>query len=60
MKLIEKLTLDANGVAELLQVSKPKAYEIIRQLNGELMAMNKLTVRGRVSKRYLISRMEID
>lgn len=55
----DKLTVDADGVAALLQISKPHAYKIIRQLNSELEAMNKLTVRGRVSKRYLISRMEV-
>ena len=56
----DKLMLDVTDVASILQISKSMAYEIIRKLNGELAAMNKLTVRGRVSKRYLISRMEID
>ncbi|MDO4206571.1 MAG: DNA-binding protein [Lachnospiraceae bacterium] len=42
----------ADDVAEIMQISKPKAYEIIRELNGELEKMGYLTVRGRINSTF--------
>ncbi|MBR3308721.1 MAG: DNA-binding protein [Lachnospiraceae bacterium] len=42
----------ADDVAEIMQISKPKAYEIIRELNGELEKMGYLTVRGRINSSF--------
>lgn len=39
-------------VAEMLEVSKPKAYTVIADLNKELKAMGKITISGRVNKRF--------
>ena len=41
----------ADDVAEIMQISKPKAYEIIRELNGELEKMGYLTV-GRINSTF--------
>lgn len=51
--------LTADKIAELLNVSKSKAYKIIQQLNKELKEMGKLTISGRVSKKYFEERIGI-
>lgn len=53
----EKTFLTVDEVAELLSVSKSKAYEIVRQLNNELKAKGFITVAARVSKTYFYERM---
>lgn len=47
-----KKFLNANDVAEYMEVSVPKAYKIIRRLNDELVAQGYLVVAGRVSRTY--------
>ena len=42
--------LDVNDVKSILKVSKPKAYEIIRNLNSELKDKGYLTVQGKMLK----------
>ena len=50
--MCKKSFLTADDVAEELQVSKAKAYQIIRDLNVELQKMGYLTVAGRVNATY--------
>lgn len=49
--------LNVDDVKELLKVSKPKAYEIIRKLNTELKDKGYLTVQGKIREDYLLERM---
>lgn len=42
----------AEDVAELLDISKSSAYRIIKKLNAELTDQGKITVAGKISKRY--------
>ena len=44
--------ITAHEVAELLGISKSKAYIIIRELNEELFAKGFITVAGRVSRKF--------
>lgn len=44
--------ITAQEVAELLGISKSKAYTIVRELNEELSAMGFITVAGRVSRKF--------
>jgi len=44
--------ITAKEVAELLGISKSKAYAIIRELNEELSAKGFITVAGRVSRKF--------
>ena len=53
----EKTFLTVDEVAELLSVSKSKAYEIVGQLNKELKAKGFITVASRVSRAYFDERM---
>ncbi len=53
---MDKLYLNVNDVMALLGVSKSKAYQIIKDLNSEMAAKGYLTVKGKVSKRYLYER----
>lgn len=46
----------ADDVARELDVSKPYAYKIIRQLNDELKAKGFITVAGRVNRQYFNKR----
>jgi len=49
--------LTADNVAEIMQVSKPKAYEIIRELNGEMEKMGYMTVRGRINSTFFYKKI---
>lgn len=53
----QELFLKVDDVAEMLKVSKSKAYQIISQCNAELKAQGKIVTAGRVSKRYLLERV---
>lgn len=44
--------ITAAEMAEILGVSKPYAYKIIKQLNEELEAKGFITIPGRGSKKY--------
>lgn len=46
----------ADDVAKELDVSKPYAYKIIRQLNDELKSKGFITVAGRVNRQYFKER----
>jgi len=44
--------MKAQDVADTLSVSISSAYRIIKQLNNELNEQGKITVPGKISKRY--------
>ena len=44
-------------VDEELDVSKPYAYKLIRQLNEELKAKGFITIAGRVNRQYFNERL---
>ncbi len=53
---MEKKMIRVEEVAEELEVSKPYAYKLIRQLNEELKAKGFITVAGRVNRQYFNER----
>lgn len=55
--MTDKAFIRAEEVAEELDVSKPYAYKIIRQLNDELSAKGYITVAGRISRQYFNERV---
>lgn len=48
----QSLMMTAQEVATALSVSVAMAYKVIRQLNAELKEQGKITVRGKVNRRY--------
>lgn len=46
------LFVRAEEVAEALDISKPYAYKLVREMNEELKQKGFLTIPGRVSRRY--------
>ena len=54
---MENKFIRVDEVAKELDVSKPYAYKIIRQLNGELKAKGFITIAGRVNRQYFIERL---
>ena len=46
-------------IMEMFNIGKSKAYEIIRQLNHELIEMGFLVAKGRVPYNYVIARYHI-
>lgn len=44
--------MNADEVAEVLGVSRSKAYDVIRQLNKDLQKKGFLVITGKVSRRY--------
>ena len=47
-----ELFVTAAEVAQELGVSKPFAYKLVRQMNGELGERGFITIAGRVSRKY--------
>ncbi len=54
---MENRFIRVDEVAEELDVSKPYAYKLIRQLNEELKAKGYLTIAGRVNRQYFMERL---
>ncbi len=48
-----------NDVMQMLGVKQTKAYEIIRKMNDELEEMGKLTINGKVNKKYFDEKVYI-
>ncbi len=49
---LESKFLVVDDVVEILHVSQSTAYRIIRNLNQELKKEGKITVAGKISRRY--------
>jgi DNA-binding IclR family transcriptional regulator len=54
-----KKTLRAADVAEILDISKSKAYSIIKTLNAELKENGFIVVAGRVPRKYFDERAKM-
>ena len=54
---MENKFIRADEVAQELDVSKPRAYKLIRQLNDELKAEGYITIAGRVYRQYFNERL---
>ena len=54
---MENKFIRADEVADELGVSKPYAYKLIRQLNGELKDKGFITLAGRVNRQYFNERL---
>lgn len=54
--MTDKLFMDVNNVAEVLEVSNTKAYEIIRTLNKELREQGYIVVQGKVNTKYFMKK----
>ncbi len=48
----QSVFISAQEVADMLGISKSKAYRIVRELNEELEAKGFITVAGRVSRKF--------
>ena len=57
MEETEKYYLTVDDVATMLNVKRGKAYEIIRILNKQLEKQGKITIRGRVNRKYFEKQM---
>ncbi len=54
---MENKFIRVDEVAKELDVSKPYAYKLIRQLNEELKAKGFITIAGRVNRQYFNGRL---
>lgn len=50
--MVKGLFVHAEEVANDLDVSKPYAYKLVREMNNELKNKGFITIAGRVSRRY--------
>ena len=60
MEQKEKVFLNAQEVAELLSVKQSRAYKIIRDLNKKLSESGKLTIAGRINRKYLLKVLDVE
>ena len=54
---MENKFIRVDEVAKELDVAKPYAYKLIRQLNEELKAKGFITIAGRVNRQYFNERL---
>mgnify|MGYP000026082572 FL=1 len=54
--MTNKVFLTAEDIARELDVSKPFAYKIIRELNIELKEKGYITISGKLSRKYFEER----
>ncbi|WP_423774307.1 LysR family transcriptional regulator [Anaerococcus tetradius] len=54
------MLLRADDVKQILNVSKPMSYKVIRILNEELKKDGYLTIQGRIPVDYLATRYKLD
>ena len=54
---LDRRFLRVSEVASILECSESHAYKVMQKLNEELEKKGKITVRGRVSKKYLLERI---
>lgn len=52
--------LTAKEVADICKVKTSKAYQIIRVLNGELEKKGFLVITGKINKKYLLERFNLN
>ena len=60
--LVEKETrymMNAKEVAAALDVKMGMAYKLIRQWNAELKAQGKLTIQGKINRKYFEKKLEV-
>ena len=50
--MTRKMFMRVDEVSELLEVSKPYAYKLIRQLNEELTKKDCIIIAGRVDRKF--------
>lgn len=60
MEVCEKVFLGAKDVQELLGVKRCKAYELIKIANTKLAEAGKLTVRGKVDRKFFMRLLDTD
>ena len=51
-----KMFMRVDEVADSLDVSKPYAYKLIRQLNEELKKKGCITIAGRIDRKYFLEK----
>lgn len=53
---MNKLYYTALDIAEMLGISRTKAYKLVRQLNQELEQRGYITISGKIPKKYFEQR----
>ena len=51
-KIMEKMFMDVNEVAEEMGISIPYAYKVIQGMNAELKEKNCFTMRGKIDRKF--------
>ena len=54
--MTERMFMRVNEVAEALDVSKPYAYKLIRELNEELKRKGCITIAGRIDRKFFLEK----
>lgn len=55
----QRYMMNAREVAAALDVKMGMAYKLIRQWNAELKAQGKLTIQGKINRKYFEKKLEV-
>ena len=50
----DPILIGVDDVCKILNIKRSRAYGVIRQLNDKLKAQGKITIAGRINKKYLM------
>ncbi|CDI50610.1 hypothetical protein [Clostridium tetani] len=53
---MEKIFMDAKEVQEFLEVSKTTAYQLINEMNQELLELGYRVQRGKINRQYFLEK----
>lgn len=53
---MKKMLIHVNEVAQLLEVSKPYAYKLVRKLNEELKEKGCIVIPGKTDRKYFFEK----
>ncbi len=58
-KQVEALFISSSEVAEIMGISRSRAYKVIKVLNDELRSKGFITISGKVSRKYFMEKVAI-
>ena len=60
METINSVMITAPEAAQMLGCKPGLAYKIIRELNADLKARGKITLRGKINRKYFLKKINVE
>lgn len=54
----DPILIGVDDVCKILSIKRSRAYSVIRALNEQLKAQGKITIAGKINRKYLLANFE--